>query len=254
MVDQKLVSFVRKALKEGISLKVIKSQLKEKGWPDKEINDTIQSVIPSEIPSPKTYCWNCGTENDTTAKACKNCGVNLEEIPKEKRNKRIFQKVSFSKKKFLIFIAIALVIISAFFMFKFGWLGGTDIPSKEAPVQPAEISASCSGVVLDIKSVCKSGSSYNIKILNNGMQDVKKFKILLKNGNEETVETSQGIRRFGAETITVTPTSVTEVKGVVVLPIIQAGESEMSCGSATESFTEGEPYSGGVTAPPIGEC
>lgn len=83
MVDQKLVSFIKKIVKDGISLNTIKSQLKEKGWPESEINDAIQSAIPSETPVPKSYCWNCGAENDVTAKKCKNCSVDLKEIPKE---------------------------------------------------------------------------------------------------------------------------------------------------------------------------
>jgi len=86
MADQKLVSFIRKAVKDGISLKIVKSQLRERGWSESEISEAVQSAIPPEAPAPKVYCWKCGTENDPTAKGCKNCGVNLNEIPEDKKN------------------------------------------------------------------------------------------------------------------------------------------------------------------------
>lgn len=88
MPDAKLVSFIQNMLRDGISLDVIKSQLKERKWPEKEINDAIQTAIPSERPiakteprSKKVYCRSCGTENGSTSQNCKACGVNLNEIP-----------------------------------------------------------------------------------------------------------------------------------------------------------------------------
>ncbi|MDP2909844.1 MAG: hypothetical protein Q8N69_02110 [bacterium] len=55
MADPKVVNFIKGMLKNGISLNSIKSQLKEKGWPEKEINDAIDLAIPSD------------TENETTS-------------------------------------------------------------------------------------------------------------------------------------------------------------------------------------------
>ncbi|MBM3199716.1 hypothetical protein FJZ53_02175 [Candidatus Woesearchaeota archaeon] len=81
MVDQKLVDFIRKMLKDGVSLDAIKSQLKQKGWPENEITRAVDSAIPAETPAPKTYCWKCGAESEHTAKLCKNCGVDLSAIP-----------------------------------------------------------------------------------------------------------------------------------------------------------------------------
>ncbi|MBM3199655.1 zinc ribbon domain-containing protein [Candidatus Woesearchaeota archaeon] len=116
MPDQKLADFIKKALKTGVSLSSIRSQLKTKGWPDKQIDDSVQLAMSQNIPepqpihqdvpppkpepsTPKAYCWNCGTENDTTAKACKNCGSNLSDLPREVKGRDITKiaELSFQK-------------------------------------------------------------------------------------------------------------------------------------------------------------
>lgn len=97
MVDLKLVAYIKKGLKQGISIKTIKSQLNKSGWKDKDIKEAFQSAISSETPkteppTPKTYCWKCGTENDATAQNCKHCGVNLKEVPEEKKEEVVQKK------------------------------------------------------------------------------------------------------------------------------------------------------------------
>lgn len=49
MVDSKLVCFIRNTLKRGVPLQTIKTQLKERGWSEKEINSAY------ELASVKTF-------------------------------------------------------------------------------------------------------------------------------------------------------------------------------------------------------
>ncbi len=50
MVNPKLVDFVKKMLKEGISEATIKKQLLQRGWPEEEVNSTLELAKTPKTP------------------------------------------------------------------------------------------------------------------------------------------------------------------------------------------------------------
>jgi len=82
MVDEKIVDFIKKMLKEKISLSVIRSKLGERGWAEKEIDDAMKVAVPRENPKAgMTFCQKCEAQNPEGGEFCQKCGFPLSGVP-----------------------------------------------------------------------------------------------------------------------------------------------------------------------------
>lgn len=231
MVDQKIVDFIKKMLKDGISLNTIKSQLKERGWPENEINEAIQSAIPSETPV-----------------------SNLETLPKEPVKEK-------PKNYYKIILLILLLLILVSLSVWFGMKGIVKILEEKGQAnllrsteETAKVQEICTNdVMLSIKSVCKSEEGYKILVENTGKENIKQLRVFFNPEFRvrevgESFSINTPVLIHGTALITIKPTTLTEVRQITIVKIIEKDGKSFGCTpDAVSSY--GDSYGDPITTP-----
>lgn len=145
-------------------------------------------------------------------------------------------------------VALAAVIMT--------WGTGFTKKMQTQTEETANVQVICAtDVVFDVKSVCYEDEAvkcdplttdcYKILIQNDGKESIKKWKIRIYEDETKVdpLDSSVGIPAFGLAQIPVKPTTVTNVRKVEAIPIIQRAGADVVCSQNVDAFgdTSGEP-------------